>query len=559
MKSIKYLIVGILTMLAIASSHALSTHYLNYDGWYFAGISAPISIYGVKDYKTSLDVPSSVIDPGYVNSYTSVGKLSEKIFAKQGRYWSNISSATTASIPSCVTSIGNSIFLDNTVIKSVTVRASVDIPTSMFQGCTALTTVTWAGGTIVGTSAFQGCTSLKSMAFLPSTIKTYNSYAFKGTGLTEFSFGKNTISIGASAFEDVTTPEFLSLPNSVTTLSSSCFAGCNGLTLANLGDGNISISSNAFANCKKLKYLIFGKNTKSISANAFAGCNNIKEIYINSTTPPSCALGAFTSDAKSKATLYVPAGSYAAYWSSTEWEDFVIVEKAFEPITSIFIQSEFELVKDTRVRLPYTIAPEGASIPSLNFVCSNTSIAEVSSDGFITGKKSGNAKVTIYAQDGSGVSGSCNITVKEPEITLFTVTLKSLILNVNENANLSVSIKPDNTNKSVKWTSSDTEIAVVKERDGVAIVLARAVGECVITAKSDEYPDIFDTCSVVVVEDSILRGDVNEDGYVDEEDLSTLILMLLNKIPTTAPADINRDGNINGLDFVILSKKLGVE
>lgn len=556
MKLVKHLIVSIFAILTIASLHAQSTHYLNYNGWYFAGLSAPISIYGVKDSKTSLDVPSSVIDPaGSVNSYTSVGKLSEKIFAKTGGYWSKISSATTATIPSCVTSIGNSIFLDNTVIKSVTVRASVDIPTSMFQGCTSLTNVSWAGGTTVGTSAFQGCTSLKSMTFLPSTIKTYNSYAFKGAGLDTFSFGVNTVSIGASAFENVTTPEFLSLPNSVTTLSSSCFAGCSGLTLVNLGNGSISISSNAFAHCNNLKYLILGKNTKSISTNAFIGCNNIKEIYINSTTPPSCASGAFPSDVKSKAILYVPVGSYAAYWSSTEWEDFVIVEKVFEPISSISIQSQFEFVKDTRVRLPYSITPEGASIPNLKFVCSNPSVAEVSPDGFISGKKAGNAKITIYAQDGSGVYASCNITVKEPEITLFEVTPKNLILNINEQANLSISIKPDNTNKLVTWTSSDTEIAVVKEKDGVAIVLARAVGECAITVKSNEYPDIFDTCSIVVVEDSILVGDVNEDGNVDEEDLSTLILMLLNKIPTTNSADVNRDGIINGLDFVILSKK----
>lgn len=57
----------------------------------------------------------------------------------------------------------------------------------------------------------------------------------------------------------------------------------------------------------------------------------------------------------------------------------------------------------------------------------------------------------------------------------------------------------DATNPAVTWETSDSEIAVVND---YGTVTAKAVGSCVITVRSVEDPNIFDTCDIVVIADS---------------------------------------------------------
>lgn len=534
--------------------NAQTTHYLNYDGWYFANISYPIIIYGVKDNKNSLDVPSSVVDYGYVNSWTKTGELKEKIFSKSGNYWSRIKSAKTATIPSTIIKMGESIFLNNDVIENVVVNTNVDIPNSTFKSCTSLKTVSWKSPVNVGNYAFQECVKLTSMSFLGANVKSYGTYSFCNSGLESFDFSPNTTTIGSHAFENVSKPDMLLLPNSLTTISSYAFAGCSNLSLINFGKGKMSIGSNAFKNCSNLSFLIIGNGMKSIGLAAFSGCTNIKEIYIDAQIPPICEIGAFDEEVKKTATLYVPIGTFANYWNSPEWEKFNIVEKEFVPINSIQVEDTYEMIKDTRERLPFLIHPMSASIPNLNFSSSNPSVVNVSYDGFVQGLKAGTSIITISSRDGTNITKEIKVTVKEPEITEFKITPKSIVLSVNQQANLNLEIKPNNTNKSVSWSSLNNEIAVVKEKNGEVIVLARAIGETDIVANSVEYPEVSDTCHVIVVDDYI-RGDVNKDNVIDATDFQLLLDMLLCRKVSSETADINLDGFVNGLDFVILSKK----
>ncbi len=533
------------------------------DGWYFSlntkGYSDyAASIIKVTSQKTNLEVPYSLVYRWSSGSdWVVVRELQEKCFSKDGSSWSYIKNAKTATIPNNVKVIEESLFLNNTAIEKVTVYANLSvIPDYTFKGCVALNTVYWPNAVYVGISAFQGCTSLLSMSFLPSSITTYHSQAFAVSGLETFDFGDRTEVIGKKAFASVNKPQILTLPNSVTTIDDGAFVNCTGLSLISLGDGAMNIGSYAFQYCENLKCIIMGKGLKSIGEICFDGCSNIQEIYISNPTPPNCAKGAFPEVVKKNATLYVPVGSFADYWSAPEWEDFNIVEKNFEPIVSIDVQDNFDIVKDTRARLPYTITPATASIPNLQFTSSDISVAEVSSDGFVQGKKAGTATITINSQDGTNLIKECVVTVKEPTITEFKLNTKSLTLQVNEQANLNVTIQPDNTNKTVVWSSDNNEIAVVKEKEGNAIVLARSVGEANIIVQSVEYPEISDTCHVLVVEDNRLVGDVNEDGLVDKTDADTLMDMLLNRIEKSESADVNKDGMVNGIDFVILTKKI---
>ena len=61
-----------------------------------------------------------------------------------------------------------------------------------------------------------------------------------------------------------------------------------------------------------------------------------------------------------------------------------------------------------------TVKPDDATNKELTWKSSDTAVATVDATGKVTGKKTGSATITATAQDGSGVSGSCTITVLSP-------------------------------------------------------------------------------------------------------------------------------------------------
>ena len=534
----------------------INTFAFKYEGWSFSVLkdnSAEISY--ITENKSSLNIPSSVYES--YNGWHTVKRFWDGIFSKKSNNWKYINTAKTASIPSTIINMGDGTFQNNDVIESVIVKANIDIPTSTFEGCTSLKTVSWKSPTIVGDYAFYNCIKLSSMSHLGLNVKKYASHSFYKSGLESFDFGPKTQEIGPRAFENVTKPTMLLLPNSLSTISPYAFAKCSSLSLISFGNGSVSVGANAFENCSSLKFLIIGNGMKSIGSMAFKDCANIREIYIDATIPPVCEIGAFEEEVKKNAMLYVPLGTFADYWSSPEWEDFNIVERKFEPIDSIQTAESFIIIKDTRVRLPFIIHPTSASIPNLIFSSSNSSVAHVASDGFVEGLKAGTSIVTISTLDGTNITKQIEVIVKEPEITDFNITPKSIVLAINQQASLNINVKPDNTDKSVAWSSCNNEIAVVKEKDGgEVIVLARAIGETDVIATSLIYPEVTDSCHITVVDEDIFVGDINEDGYVNKTDLDVLIDILLNRKESMKVADINRDDKVDGLDFVILSKMI---
>lgn len=60
-----------------------------------------------------------------------------------------------------------------------------------------------------------------------------------------------------------------------------------------------------------------------------------------------------------------------------------------------------------------TVEPSNASNKTLTWTSSDETILTVNNEGLVTGIKAGTATITLTAQDGSGISESLNITVKE--------------------------------------------------------------------------------------------------------------------------------------------------
>ena len=142
------------------------------------------------------------------------------------------------------------------------------------------------------------------------------------------------------------------------------------------------------------------------------------------------------------------------------------------------------------LELTATITPDDATDKSVKWTSSDTDVATVT-DGKVTAVAAGSA--TITAQAGN-VKAECTITVSPVEVTSISLNRTSATLSVGEILELTATITPDDaTDKTVKWTSSDTDVATVTDGKVTAV----ATGSATITAYSNN--GYSDTCRIVVV------------------------------------------------------------
>ena len=160
-----------------------------------------------------------------------------------------------------ITAIDNSLFLNNSNIKSITMSNGItSIGNNAFSGCTNLTKVVLNDNiTFIGDAAFSGCVGLTKME-IPSNVTEISSYVFEGcTNLKNITWGEKVTSIGDYAFSGCYFLEDL------------CFN--NNSTIENIGEG-------AFRQCISLKEVIIPNSIKNVAEYAFYGCTNIKNAVI---------------------------------------------------------------------------------------------------------------------------------------------------------------------------------------------------------------------------------------------------------------------------------------
>ena len=166
-----------------------------------------------------------------------------------------------------------------------------------------------------------------------------------------------------------------------------------------------------------------------------------------------------------------------------------------EKITSVTLDKSSTVVEVGKtVSLFPSVQPSGASVKTLTWKSSNTSVATVNASGTVTGVKKGTATITASAP--SGAKATCTVTVAEApvEVTGVSLNKRTMYLYAGETERLNATLQPSNaTDTTLSWTSSNTSVATVSSS---GTVTARKEGTATITVKTGNGKTA--TCTVTV-------------------------------------------------------------
>ena len=125
------------------------------------------------------------------------------------------------------------------------------------------------------------------------------------------------------------------IPEGVTNFGRHAFLGCSSLTSITIPESVTSIDVYTFYGCSSLTSITIPEGVTSIGGSAFSSCTNLTSVTMKNPTPVTIDSGTFSN--RANATLYVPAGSKAAYEEAEYWKEFKeIVEMAPEPSIETF-------------------------------------------------------------------------------------------------------------------------------------------------------------------------------------------------------------------------------
>ena len=151
---------------------------------------------------------------------------------------------------------------------------------------------------------------------------------------------------------------------------------------------------------------------------------------------------------------------------------------------------------DDSALLTAMVLPEDAGDRSVTWTSSDENVATVNSNGVVTAVGVGEADITAAANDGSGVTATCHITVLPIMVESITLNRSELEMLVDEVYTLTANVLPINaTDRAIEWTSSDENVATVNSN---GVVTAIGVGEADITAAANDGSGVAATCHVTV-------------------------------------------------------------
>ena len=538
-------------------------------------ITIPDSITSIENYTfdyctslTSITIPDSVtsIGEGAFNKCTSLTSITipDSITSIENYTFGYCTSLTSITIPDSVTSIGEGAFRDCTNLTSIAIPDSVTSIGPAFYGCKSLTCITIPDSiTSIENYTFYYCTSLTSIT-IPDSVTSIGEEAFnKCTSLTSITIPDSVTSIGRGAFSDCTNLTSIAIPDSVTRIGEFTFSGCESLKSITIPDSVTSIGREAFSGCESLTSITIPDCVTSIGNGAFYGCKSLTSITIPDSVT-SIGEGAFR-NCKSLTSITIPD-------SVASIGDYTFA--SCTSLTSITIPDSVTSIGENAFYYCY-------SLKSITIPDSVTSIGE---DAFMYCYN-----LTIYGYKNTAAeeyalnNGFKFINLAEERTLTDKASSISVSGVVNSNADLNVS-KLENT-----YEKSVATYDITLQKDGIAIQpdgaitikIPSDVKDCKVMWLKDDgtaedmNAEYIDGCYVftnnhlsvyaLVQNKQYLKGDANQDGIIDVNDVTYLQMHIAGNKNTDGSAfidetnkqlfdcvDMNKDGKLSVADVTAL-------
>lgn len=215
------------------------------------------------------------------------------------------------------------------------------------------------------------------------------------------------------------------------------------------------------------------------------------------------------------------------------------------PATGITISQETaKMEMGTQLTLTATVLPEDATDKTVTWLSDNEAVATVA-DGVVTAVGTGECNITANCGE---LQATCHVIVVEHLISI-TLDEHEISILPNHIIILTPTISPVSTDLVV--TSTNPNVAAVRLAGNKIQVVGIAEGTTTIYVNSTDGYAEGDSCEVTVITEI---GDVNNDGYVDINDVTILIDRMLGKNQPInfENADVNYDGTIDINDITEL-------
>lgn len=271
--------------------------------------------------------------------------------------------------------------------------------------------------------------------------------------------------IGASAFAGCTSIETLTLSNSLKNIAAKTFYGCTNLKQLVIPNSVTELGEFAFNDCSSLETLTLSKSLKTIGASAFSGCAALKDLTLpNSVTEIG---NSAYSNCKCLISVIIP-DSVRTIGSNVFRGcplDCLVIGKSVEHIGS-WLVAPVKMVEKI-----YVLAEEPPVLDGL--ICRTTKVVYIPK-GTLQAYKEAEywSRYAKYFQE----MGALELDIDLTDITLSVGKSERLDVTVDKDDEVSI--------ESETWTSSDPDVAMVD--NGVVTAVSEGVATITYTV-TDGY------------------------------------------------------------------------
>ena len=448
----------------------------------------------------------------------------------------NLNRVTVANA-SLLKTIGKRSFMDCTGLQHVLFEGTTlqmeAINTAAFKNCTKLEDVIWEGKntmTLIGDSAFYCDGKLETVKWNDqSNLKVIDSYAFyKCASLNHFIMPNSTQSVGKYAFRYNEGLTDIQLSASLSIIYDYAFGEC-GFSQITLPESLKSVQAGAFINNSYLAGITIPKDMEGIGAGAFENCSALASVTFKThTTKLTVDKNAFNyCPVLSKVNIdhldgfaqinFQNAEANPAYTAHRIYlNDVEIVDVELPTGTKYIGNNVFNGCTNIRtLKVPATVEHINdnifANCSQLKDVyCYATKVPDfigVEDPSTMSDVFNQATLHVIYGYEPAykadswwgrfyNVEGCDNPDAEDVRVTSITISQENVTLKPDDTIQLEATVYPTNaTNKKVKWSSSNDDVAMVTDE---GFVLAVAEGEADITVEAVDSTEIKAVCHIKV-------------------------------------------------------------